>query len=163
MQFFNDTFSEYVQFVSMALEVIGITLAYTEIRYKPLADRIEAKIMREESRIKNFVYTLIENKVFVTLVTLFITVVFFIEIPYMVGFFDRIVPPEWSHIKSLILWFTIPIMVLFAMGISIVLLGDFVGWLNRFSNGHAIGALGVVVTSAGLAGDTYQVVTILVH
>jgi hypothetical protein len=147
----------------MAFEIIGISLAYIEIRYKSLANRIESKILQEESRIKNFAYQLIENKLFVTLVTVFITVVFFIEIPYMVGFFDRIVPPEWSHIKIIIIWFTVPIIFLFALGIGFILLGDFISWLNHFSRGHAIGALGVIVTSIGLLGDTYQVITILLY
>ena len=147
----------------MSFEIIGITLAYIEIRYKSLANRIESKIMKEESRIKNFAYQLIENKLFVSLVTIFITVVFFIEIPYLVGFFDRIVPPEWNHIKSIIIWFTFPIMFLFGLGIGFILLGDFISWLNRFSKGHAIGALGVVVTAIGLLGDTYQVIVILLY
>ena len=163
LQFFNDNASEHIQFVSMSFEIVGITLAYIEIRYKSLATRIESKILREESRIRNFAYQLIENKLFVSLITIFITVVFFIEIPYMVGFFDRIVPPEWSHIKSTIIWFTLPIILLFALGIGIILLGDFISWLNRFSRGHAIGALGVIVTAIGLLGDTYQVITILLY
>jgi hypothetical protein len=56
----------------------------------------------------------------------------------------------------MIFWFTIPIIVLFAIGLGFILLGDFVSWLNEFSKGHAIGALGVVVTGIGLLGDTYQ-------
>jgi len=163
LHFFNDNASEYIQFVSMSFEIIGISLAYIEIRYKSLATRIESKILREESRIKNFAYLLIENKLFVTLVTLFITAVFFIEIPYLVGFFDRIVPPEWNNIKAGIIWFTFPVIILFVVGISFILLGDFISWLNQFSRGHAIGALGVVVTGIGLLGDTYQVIAILLY
>jgi hypothetical protein len=147
----------------MSLEIVGISLAYIEIRYKSLANKIENKILLEESRIKNLAYRLIENKLFVALVTIFITVIFFIEIPYMVGFFDRIIPVEWTHIKVTIIWLTLPIILLFVVGLGFILLGDFITWLNAFSKGHAIGALGVVVTSTGLLGDTYQVITILVH
>jgi hypothetical protein len=147
----------------MFLEIVGISLAYIEIRYKNLANRIESKILLEENRIKNLAYRLIENKLFVSLVTIFITVIFFIEIPYMVGFFDRIIPLEWTHIKVTIIWLTLPIIFLFVIGLGFILLGDFISWLNEFSNGHAIGALGVVVTGMGLLGDAYQSITILVH
>ena len=162
MIFFNHAASEYIQFISMFLEIIGITLAYIEIRYKPLANRIETKILKEESRIMGFAYKLLQNKFFSALITIFITVVFFIEIPYLAGFFDKIVPHEWDHIKLAVIWSTFPIIILFGIGIFVILMGDFVGWLNRFSDGHAIGALGVVVTFLGLFGETYQVITILV-
>lgn len=147
----------------MFLEVIGITLAYIEIRYKPFANRIEAKILKEESRIMDFASNLLKNKFFSALITIFITVVFFIEIPYLAGFFDKIVPSEWEDVKLAVIWSTFPIIILFAIGFCIILMGDFVSWLNRFSDGHAIGALGVVVTFLGLMGETYQVITILVN
>jgi hypothetical protein len=162
LTFFRETTSEYVQFVSMFLEIIGITLAYIEIRYKPLADKIETRILLEENRIKDFAYNLLKNKFFSALITVFVTIVFFIEIPYLAGFFDRIVPKEWNHVKIAVIWLTLPIIVLFVLGICFILLSDFVSWLNHFSNGHAIGALGVVVTFLGLLGETYQVITILV-
>jgi hypothetical protein len=146
----------------MGLEIIGITLAYIEIRYKPLANRIEMKILYEENRIKDFAYKLLDNKLFITLLTIFIVVVFFIEIPYMVGFYDRVIPPGWENVKNTVIWLTFPVIILFIACICIIMLGDFVGWLNRFSHGHAIGALGVVVTGLGLAGETYQVLTILI-
>lgn len=147
----------------MMLEIIGITLAYIEIRYKPLANRIETKILYEENRIKDFAYKLLENKFFLTLITIFIIVVFFIEIPYMAGLFDRIVPPDWDNVKVTVIWLTFPVIILFLTSICLILLGDFVAWLNHFSNGHAIGALGVVVTGLGLVGETYQVLHILIN
>ena len=146
----------------MFLEIIGITLAYIEIRYKPLANSIESKILLEESRMKEFAFKLIENKLFSSLITIFITIVFFIEIPYIAGFYDKIIPQEWNQIKVTIIWLTIPVIALFIIGVFLILLGDFLAWLNDFSDGHAIGALGVVVTFLGLLGETYQVVTIFV-
>ena len=147
----------------MGLEVIGITLAYIEIRYKPLATRIELKILKEETRIMGFAFRLLKNKFFSALITIFITIVFFIVIPYSAGFFDKIVPDEWDHVKVIVMWSTLPIVCLFVIGIFIILMGDFISWLNHFSNGHAIGALGVVVTFLGLMGETYQVITIFVN
>lgn len=163
MRFFNETASEYIQFISMIFEVVGITLAYVEIRYKPLANKIETKILQEESRIKDFAYKLIQNKLSVSLITVFITIVFFIEIPYLAGFFDRIIPDDWKHIEMAVIWLTFPIIFMFVVLIGAILMGDFVVWLNQFSEGHAIGALGVVVTGMGLLGDTYQAITILVN
>lgn len=163
MRFFNESASDYIQFVSMFLEIIGITLAYIEIRYKPLANKIEAKILYEETRIRNFASKLNENKLFVALATIFFVFIFFIDIPYLVGFFDRIVPEKWTSTLVWIIRCTVPIIVFFVAGVCFVLFSDFVAWLNRFSNGHAIGALGVVVTFLGLLGETYQVVTILMY
>jgi hypothetical protein len=147
----------------MILEIIGITLAYIEIRYKPLADKIEEKILKEETRIKETAHKLLQNKLFSALITVFITVVFFIEIPYLAGFFDRVVPKEWSNIKDGVVWATFPILILFSLGFGFLLFSEFVSWLNRFSHGHAIGALGVVVTALGLLGESYQVITIWLH
>ncbi len=161
--FFNETASQYLQFVSMVFEIVGITLAYVEIRYKPLANKIEMKILAEESRIKDFATKLLENKLSVTLITVFVTMVFFIEVPYLVGFFDRIIPQDWKHVETAVIWLTFPIIFLFIALIGSILMGDFVSWLNHFSEGHAIGALGVVITFLGLLGDTYQAITILVN
>src|SRR5258707_11643226 len=111
--FFNETASQYLQFVSMVFEIVGITLAYVEIRYKPLANKIEMKILAEESRIKDFATKLLENKLSVTLITVFVTMVFFIEVPYLVGFFDRIIPQDWKHVETAVIWLTFPIIFLF--------------------------------------------------
>jgi predicted PurR-regulated permease PerM len=163
LRFFTESASDYIQFISMFLEIIGITLAYIEIRYKPLANRIEAKILYEETRIRNFVSRLNDNKLFVSLATIFFVFIFFLDIPYLVGFFDRIVPEKWTGTLMWVIRLTIPIIVFFVAGVGFILFGDFVSWLNRFSNGHAIGALGVVVTFLGLLGETYQVITILMY
>jgi hypothetical protein len=104
---------------------------------------------------------MLKNKFFSALITVFVTVVFFIEVPYLAGFFDRIVPPEWSHVKLAVIWSTLPVVAIFVMSFCFILLSDFVSWLNEFSHGHAIGALGVVVTFLGLLGETYQVMTII--
>ncbi len=163
MTFFNETASNYIQFISMVFEIVGITLAYIEIRYKPLANKIELKLLADESRIKDFAFKLLQNKFSVTLITVFIMTVFFIEIPYLVGFFDRIIPENWKNIEAVVIWLTFPIIFMFVVLILMILMGDFVSWLNRFSEGHAIGALGVVVTFLGLLGDTYQAMVILVN
>jgi hypothetical protein len=147
----------------MFLEIVGITLAYTEIRYKPLANRIEEKILKEETRIKDFAFKMLKNKFFSGLITVFVTIIFFVEIPYLGGFFDRIIPPEWNTVKLAVIWSTLPIIAVFVLSFCFILFSDFVSWLNEFSSGHAIGALGVVVTFLGLLGETYQVVTILLH
>lgn len=162
MSIFNETASNYIQFISMVFEIVGITLAYIEIRFKPLAARIETRILNDERFVRAFAYKLIENKLSVSLITIFITVVFFVEIPYLVGFYDKIIPEGWRNTEATVIWSTSPIIFLFVILIFTVLMGDFVSWLNRFSHGHAIGALGVVVTMLGLLGDSYQAITILI-
>ena len=147
----------------MSFEIIGITLAYIEIRYKPLADRIELTIKDNEHRIKLFIANLSEKKFFAGLIVIFITVIFFVGIPYLAGFFDRIITREWVVVKEVLPWVIFTSFGLFVLAIGFISLADFVSWLNRFSNGHAIGALGVVVTSIGLMGDAYQAITILIR
>lgn len=163
MRFFNETASEYVQFASMIFEVVGITLAYIEIRYKPLAIRIESKFQAEEGRVRDYVNKLAESKLSVVLITIFITIFFFVEIPYLAGLYDKIIPSNWHFVEQWVIWVTVPVLVMFIALIGTILMGDFVSWLNRFSRGHAIGALGVVITAIGLMGDTYQAITILVN
>src|ERR1043165_8796256 len=121
MSFFTETASNYVQFISMVFEVVGITLAYIEIRYKPLANRIEMKILMEESRIKAFAYKLIENRMSVALISVFITMVFFIEIPYLVGFYDRIISDKWKYLEATVVWSTLPVIFMF-VGLIILIL-----------------------------------------
>ena len=160
MHFFNETASTYLQFFSMFMEVIGITLAYLEIRYKPVARKLEATIQVFEGTIKEFGYKLLENKMFSTLISVFVIVVFFFEIPYMAGFYDKILPTDYRGIQDVMLWMTSPVVFLFVLSVLIVFFAEFVAWLNRFSDGHAIGALGVVITFLGFLGETYQVLTI---
>ena len=144
----------------MTMEVLGISLAYMEIKYKALARGIEERILNDEEKIKEFAMRLMENKLFSGLVTLFIIVLFFFFIPYMFGFYDHILPPDMKSIQTTIIWVTSPVIFLFVLGLCLILLGDFVSWLNKFSDGHAIGALGVVITGLGLVGEIYQILTI---
>ncbi len=145
----------------MFTEIIGITLAYIEIRYKPFANRIESRIIDSEDNIKEFAYKLLDNKFFSALITLFVIVIFFFEIPYFAGFFDEVLPPDLKGLQNTLLWLTTPVVILFILSLCTIFFSEFVGWLNRFSEGHAIGALGVVITSIGLLGEIYQVLTIL--
>ena len=161
MNFFNESASDYIQFISMFLEIVGITLAYIEIRYKRLARRIEARIVAEENKITRIITRLIENKIFVTVTTLFFVLIFFVVIPYWLRFYDRILTQEGLANLEILILCTAPIIALFIVGLLVVAFGDFISWLNRFSDGHAIGALGVSVTFLGLLGETYQVITIL--
>lgn len=119
------------------------------------------KIVSAESRVKDFAHLLIESKWFIRLITLFIILLFFIVIPDMAGFFDKVFPENWHSMKMLLFWGTFPIVLLFIGGIFFILFAEFVVWLNRFSDGHAIGALGVIITILGLFGEAYQVITIL--
>ncbi|MDH5379832.1 MAG: hypothetical protein OEW75_03210 [Cyclobacteriaceae bacterium] len=160
MNFFNETASNYLQFVTMVLEIVGITLAYIEIRYKPLAKRTENWILRLEDKIKDFAWKVVRNNMFSTLITLFVIVIFFFEVPYFAGFYDKILPAGMKSIQDIFYWLTFPIVLLFFLGLFVIFLSEFIAWLNRFSGGHAIGALGVVVTLVGLIGEVYQVLTI---
>ena len=160
MTFFNQETSNIIQFISMAMEIIGITLAYIEIRYRPFAMRIESRILDIEVKIKEFAWKIVQNNLFSVLITLFVMVVFFFERPYMAGFFDTVLPENMKQVQEVIYWCTFPIVVLFLACIFLIFLSEFVSWLNRFSDGHAIGSLGVVVTGIGLTGEIYQVFSI---
>lgn len=65
----------------MFLEVVGIGLAFIDLRVRPLALRIENWIGVADRRVRDFAYKFLEHKSFSTLVTLFVFFIFCLEIP----------------------------------------------------------------------------------
>ena len=149
-----------IQVITMLLELIGISLAFIELKFPVQADRMENFISNADDKARDVAYRVLEHKAFATLVTLFIFVIFFFEIPYFFNFFEAL-PPPWATIQEVFFWVTLPIVVIFAGGISVIILSSWITSLNNFSKGRAIGALGIFVASMGLLGEVIQILMIL--
>ncbi|MDH5599483.1 MAG: hypothetical protein OEY34_10185 [Cyclobacteriaceae bacterium] len=163
MTFFNDTVSDIFQFITINLELVGLTLAFIEIKLPNTANKIERGMFTAETKVRNFGEQMISHKMFSSLITLCIFVGFFFEIPAAAGFFDEVFPPNVLKFMDYLLYFSIVVTLLVLIGFGVILFGEFMAALNRFSNGKAIGALGVLLASLGLVGEIYQVINILVH
>lgn len=55
----------------------------------------------------------------------------------------------------------LPIVALFFLGMFVIIVSAWITSLNKFSEGHAIGSLGVFIASMGLLGELYQVIYIV--
>ena len=163
MTFFNDTVSDVFQFITINLELVGITLAFIEIKLPDTANKIENGMFSAETKVRNFAEKMIGHKLFSSMITLCIIVGFFFEIPAAAGFFDAVFPADVLRFMDYLLYFSIAITLVVVLGFGVILLGEFIAALNRFSNGKAIGALGVFLASLGLVGEIYQVINILIH
>ena len=159
--FFSDEIANWVQFISMFLELGGLTLAFIELKYDGLANTIESGILKSEHITRGIAEKMMTNKVFSSIVTLFIVVMFLVEIPSLAGFYDAVLPKrylvvlEYTQIVAfIIIGFTV-------FGFGIVLFSEFITALNKFSNGKAIGAFGILMAFCGLTGEFYQVAFIL--
>ena len=157
-----DEITIVVQYVSAILEVLGIGLAFIELKFPKLADKLEGKINLMDEKARDTAYKLLEHKGFATLVTLFIFVIFFFEIPYLFNFFKAL-PPPWNTIQEIFFWVSLPVVIMFVLGISVILLSSWVTSLNNFSKGRAIGALGIFVASMGLMGEAFQIWVIIFY
>ena len=103
------------------------------------------------------------NKFFSSIITLFIVVMFLIEIPSLAGFYDAVLPKEYLPILDNMQIGAFIIIGLTVLGFGIVLFSEFIGALNKFSNGKAIGAFGIFMAFCGLTGEFYQVAFIFFH
>jgi len=155
--FFSEDIANAVQFVSMFLELGGLTLAFIELKYENLANTIEQGILKSEQITRNLADKMMENKLFSSIITLFIVVMFLIEIPSLAGFYDAVLPKEYLTILDNLQIGAFIIIGLTAFGFGIVFFSEFIGALNKFSNGKAIGAFGIFMAFCGLMGEVYQV------
>ena len=151
MHIFNDDISNILQYVSLFLEIIGITLAFIEIKSPKIARFLEESIHDFENHLKDLGSRIASNKITQNLVTVFIVLLLIAIIPALWGLFEL---PSFVWI----IFFFIGAVFLFIIGVF--LLVAFIDSLNSFSNGRAIGSLGICLASLGLFGEIYQILNI---
>lgn len=154
MEFFNDSVANALQYISLSLEVFGLLLAFIEIKTPKTADKIEKGINRLEYYVKGLGQKLTNNHHYEALITVFIFLLFVAVVPTLWGLFTL---PLW-------IWIIFDVIgVIVGLTIGLHLLVDFIESLNAFSNGRALGSLGIFVSSLGVMGELYQLITIWVN
>lgn len=151
MNFFNESISDLLQHITLALELVGITLAFIEIKSPSTANKIEKAIRGIQKATERASYQVTRSHVGQTFITIFIILLFVAIVPTIWGLFSL----PWYA------WVVIGVIGgIFGVIIGMHLMVDFINSLNTFSNGRAIGALGVCLASLGIAGEIYQIIFI---
>jgi hypothetical protein len=151
MKFFDHSVSNSLQYITLILEVAGITLAFIEIKSPRTADKIEKAIRGIQKFTERASYKVTRSHAGQTLITLFIILLFAAVVPTIWGLFTL----PWY------LWLLFGIVGgIFGIILGLHLTVDFINSLNKFSNGKAIGALGICLASLGMVGEEYQILFI---
>ena len=148
MKFLNSTVANDLQYLTLVFEVVGFTLAFMEIKYPKGAHRIEIAIKGIEKVVQRVSYQMARNAIAQTLITIFILLLFAAVIPTLWGLFS---------LPNYVWWMFGSVGIVVGIIIALHLMVDFLDSLNRFSNGKAIGALGVCLGSLGIIGEIYQI------
>jgi hypothetical protein len=169
MDLFNDSIATQLQYFTLPLELLGITLAYIELRLPKTAARITRWIERMATPIESLresqadAEATIERSLVAFLTRLIRFGVFVVAGVFLIRLFLRLANTGFSG--SLLLAWAINVTVSVIVTIvALVVIGvtayffvvggsDFV---KRFVAGRAIGTLGIVLASFGLLGEFYQ-------
>jgi hypothetical protein len=149
---FDEELANELQFITFALEVLGVTLAFIEIKYPALADKIERFIRDSEHAVRRLGERLTDGRLIEWTMTIFI-IVFFLSLA------------DWWDLYTLP-WF---VWVIFGIVYAVVglifglfLIEELIKFLNHSSNGRALGALGIALAMLGLIGDLIQIYIIFI-
>ena len=173
---FDETLAARLQYLTLPLELIGLTLALIEIRFPKAADYLTRRIERlampmaamragdsgAESLMERSLGTLLRRvlNAGLGLLTLF----------YLVqGIYTLAV--RWPDLGWLIGFLIGCLITAIVLSITLVLVGVAAFFLvvggtdfaKRFVAGRAIGTLGILIAGLGLLGEVYQFVTQLMQ
>jgi hypothetical protein len=144
------TSGDIFQYSALLLEILGIVLAFIEIKFPRTADRLEYNIDSLEDWVIATGQKVTNNHLTSVLMTSLV-VVFFVSL------FDI-----WDFMGL-----DLPIFIKVIFGVVLIIVGIVIGLyilegiitsLNKFSGGHALGSLGVALASLGLAIELFQLV-----
>ena len=140
------TLSNEIQLATFILEILGVTLAFIEIRFPYKADRIERRIRRSEDWVRNLGEKITNNRLTEWTMTAFI-IVFFLSMSDWWGLWEL---PTAVWIVFSVIYFVVGTIF------GLYIIEEVIKILNHQSNGRALGALGVILAILGLAGEIVQ-------
>ena len=141
---------------SFPLQLFGLMLASIELRYPALADKIEGWIDDLEHKTERVGKKIIGERFFTeTLTTLFVFILFVVIIPDRVGFYHQILPKYLTGVYSGVLLLSSIVICVYIFALTIFFLSEFIKFLNKFSNGRAIGTVGLIIGIPELLEDIY--------
>lgn len=153
MGFFNGPTADIVQHISLPLEAVGFVLVLIEIYWRRVGERLEWEI-DFMTGVDVFIAESVEPADGSRMPTAMILIVpLFILI--WIALFGSL---SWEEHR---LWkgMTLVIGVVTAGSAFIPILARF---LNRLTDGRALGSLGLVLAFLGLLGEVYQIITMYV-
>lgn len=144
----------WLTITSFVLEILGLSLAFIEIKFPLIADKIENYIDSLEDKFKNLGNQKSKSSIFETSLTISIFNIFIFGSWWILGKYSNLISPPNFHWG---IWIIMLIILLFSLSvIFLILLSDFIDFLNKFSNEKAIGTLGFLIGSAGVLIEIFQ-------
>lgn len=165
-----------IQLISLIIAVIGLFLAYIEVRNPDKADRIENTIL-DLGKIKwppksdDFQYKR-TWRIFISIEVIAMLSIYLSVLPYLVYRYVVILinssnPSVLSIkvVKMIPLMIVIMIPLLFAPILVPVFIikgmAKSIKWLNETSNGHALGAFGLMIAALGILIALFQTIIMI--
>jgi fatty acid desaturase len=153
----RQAWADNIQVGAVPLEVVGLVLAWIEVRNPPLAARITRLLVRT-GQVRYFgypreggdpvavrIFTVLHAIALVAFWAWFLTGHWQLPVNRVVGLVELLIA----------LVFPIAAASLLLRGLAYVLTA-----LTRFSGGRALGAFGLVLATLGMLGSAYQVATL---
>lgn len=134
---------DYVHDVALCFDLFGLFLAYVEIKYPAVADKLEDFIDGLEKPFRDMGYRNSKKMTFEVCITLSILFLFMLVVPWLITNFSPLFE-AWEY--PIVLWLAICGVGSYTFYV-LLLLGTaaFIDFLNRFADGRATGALGIVI------------------
>lgn len=144
-----------MNYITFTLEFVGVFLAFIEIKFPSIADKIEHAIDSSEVRTKLLRAEISTGKTSAAVFTIFIIAALTYAL-YALGFFNHVETKQFETIAHyLVMLFPVTVVIVL-LGLGMILFGELIDWLNAFSDGRALGTLGVSIGFMGLLGEIYQ-------
>lgn len=151
---FLDSVADLIQEASLIVTIVGLSLAWCEIKAPRFADRMENFVDDLEHKMADMGLGIQQSMGFQILITVWLFFVFLGIIPWALD--------AWN--MHFLLWITFwGLTAMFSAVVGVHLLVDFIAFLNAFSNGHALGTIGIMLGFLGFLGEVYQVVAMTVN
>ncbi|MEM1406298.1 MAG: hypothetical protein AAGG59_05945 [Bacteroidota bacterium] len=144
MTFFNDNAANFIQHISLLLEMLGFFLTYVELFKKEWVIAFESRVKKVHEKVSLKKRARLGFIKFTTLAA-----------PLLILVIAR---PESFTIQIIIGAIILGLIYFYDfVVVSMTLLIDF---LNRLTNGRVAGSVGLLLVSLGMLGEVYQVLNI---